>query len=198
MGWCGRRTAYLTNGSGVAEARTAGSGAPKLGMVGSATSEFRVSGSGAPEFMVAGTVRGRVGDVEARRRPEISGDGRRGLSMALGSGVVPRSPMVLTPALSSSLARYDLDLAWWRQEGGGDPDLEWWRHGSDLGRWVKEAATFGGGRRRPAVGGRKRRETERRRRETEQQSRGIMPPREPSWDLSVFMKGRGVCDDGRR
>ncbi|EAY91975.1 hypothetical protein OsI_13663 [Oryza sativa Indica Group] len=110
-------------------------------MVGSATSEFRVSGSGAPEFMVAGTIRGRVGDVEARRRPEISGDGRRGLSMALGSGVVPRLPMVLTPALSSSLARYDPDLAWWRREGGGDPDLEWWRHGGDRGRWAKEAAT---------------------------------------------------------
>uniref|UniRef100_I1PFU4 DUF834 domain-containing protein n=1 Tax=Oryza glaberrima TaxID=4538 RepID=I1PFU4_ORYGL len=157
VGWCGRRTAYLTNGSGVAEARTAGSGAPKLGMVGSATSEFKVSGSGAPEFMVAGTVRGRVGDVEARRRPEISGDGRKGLSMALGSGVVPRSPMVLTLALSSSLARYDSDLAWWRREGGGDPDLEWWRHGGDRGRWVKEAVTVGGGRRRqrPVGGGRR-------------------------------------------
>uniref|UniRef100_A0A0E0N5E5 DUF834 domain-containing protein n=1 Tax=Oryza rufipogon TaxID=4529 RepID=A0A0E0N5E5_ORYRU len=112
-------------------------------MVGSATSEFRVSGSGAPEFMVAGTVWGRVGDVEARRRPEISGDGRRGLSMALGSGVVPRSPMVLAPALSSSLARYDSDLALWRREGGDDPDLEWWwwRRGGDCGRWAKEAVT---------------------------------------------------------
>uniref|UniRef100_A0A0D3EWL9 DUF834 domain-containing protein n=1 Tax=Oryza barthii TaxID=65489 RepID=A0A0D3EWL9_9ORYZ len=117
-------------------------------MVGSATSEFRVSGSGAPEFMVAGTVRGRVGDVEARRRPEISGDGRRGLSMVLGSGVVPRSPMVLEPALSSSLARYDPDLAWWRREGGGDPG-RWWWEAATRRRWAKEPMT---GRRRDGGG----------------------------------------------
>nr|BAD26066.1 hypothetical protein [Oryza sativa Japonica Group] len=40
--WCGQRTAYLADGSGAAEARTTGSGAPKLGMAGFATSEFRV------------------------------------------------------------------------------------------------------------------------------------------------------------
>ena len=77
--WCGRRTAFLADGSG----------APKLGMAGSATFEFRVSGSRAPGFMVAGAVKGRPGgDAEARRRLEISSDGWRGLSMALGSGVV--------------------------------------------------------------------------------------------------------------
>ncbi len=44
------------------------------------------------------------------------------VSMALGSGVVPRSPMVLAPALSSSLARYDPDLAWW-SSGGERPGM---------------------------------------------------------------------------
>jgi hypothetical protein len=58
-------------------------------MAGSATFEFRVSESRAPEFMVAGAVKRRPGgDAEARRRLEISSNGRRGLSMALGSGVV--------------------------------------------------------------------------------------------------------------
>ncbi|EAZ44601.1 hypothetical protein OsJ_29226 [Oryza sativa Japonica Group] len=153
--WCGQRTAYLADGSGAAEARTTGSGAPKLGMAGFATSEFRVFGSGSrggegiagacsphgrststtrggadggpltsrtdlaplklgpwdlehpysgwldprppssgcsdlepPSSWLLGPLGGGWADADACRRPKMSGDGQRGLSMASGTGVV--------------------------------------------------------------------------------------------------------------